>query len=193
MKSNILVLIGHPYPKSFCSALAAAYREGASVTGANIKIIDLSAISFDPNLKNGYHKRTDLEPELMEAQDMVSWADHLVLIYPNWWGTMPAVFKGFFDRVFLPGFAFKMKENSSQWEKLLKGKTARLIVTSDTPSWLNRLIYRRAGLQTMRKNILMFCGINPVRITEINPVTKSTPEQREKWLQRVKQLGEKQA
>ncbi len=188
---NILVIIGHPDPESYCSALAHAYMEGAKGKAAQIRTIDLSQISFDPNLKYGYRKRTELEDDLKEAQELIRWADHLVIVYPTWWGTMPAILKGFFDRVLLPGFAYKYREGSSLWDKLLTGKTAHVIVTMDTPSWYNRLIYWQAGHLVMKRNILKFCGIKPVKVTEISGVNASAEEQRKKWLTKVKQLGER--
>ncbi|QDS35499.1 NAD(P)H-dependent oxidoreductase [Brevibacillus brevis] len=190
---NILVIIGHPDPESYCSALAHAYMEGAKGKAAQIRTIDLSQISFDPNLKYGYRKRTELEDDLKEAQDLIRWADHLVIVYPIWWGTMPAILKGFFDRVLLPGFAYKYREGSSLWDKLLTGKTAHVIVTMDTPSWYNRLIYWQAGHLVMKRNILKFCGIKPVKLTEISGVNASTEEKRKKWLEKVNQLGERLA
>ncbi|WP_088906370.1 NAD(P)H-dependent oxidoreductase [Brevibacillus formosus] len=188
---NILVIIGHPDPESYCSALAHAYMEGAKGKTDQIRTIDLSQIAFDPNLKYGYRKRTELEDDLKEAQDLIRWADHLVIVYPTWWGTMPAILKGFFDRVLLPGFAYKYREGSSLWDKLLTGKTAHVIVTMDTPSWYNRLIYWQAGHLLMKRNILKFCGIKPVKVTEISGVNASAEEKRKKWLEKVKQLGER--
>lgn len=192
-KLNILVINGHPDPESFCSALSHAYMEGASSTTAQIRTIDLSQIEFDPNLKYGYRKRTELESDLQEAQELIRWANHLVIVYPTWWGTMPAILKGFFDRVFLPGFAYKYRTDFPLWDKLLTGKTARLIVTMDTPAWYNRLIYRQAGHLVMKRNILHFCGIKPVRVTEISPVNSSSEKQRAKWLEKARQLGSKLA
>jgi len=189
MSKNILVISGHPNPESFCSALSRAYAEGASGSRANVRLIDLSETPFDPHLKYGYRRRTELEPALVEAQEAIRWADHLVFVYPTWWGAMPAILKGFIDRVFLPGFAFKYRNNSPLWDKLLQGKTARLIVTMDTPSWYNWLAYRRAGHSVMKRNILQFCGIKPVRITEFAPVKGSTDAQRAKWLVQAKRLG----
>ncbi|MFE5318906.1 NAD(P)H-dependent oxidoreductase [Paenibacillus sp. NPDC056579] len=193
MKSKIVVINGHPDPQSFCSALADAYKEGALSRNAQVRTIDLSKISFDPNLKHGYRQRTELEDDLLEAQELIRWAEHIVIVYPTWWGTMPAVLKGFFDRVFLPGFAYKYREHSPLWDKLLTGKTAHMIVTMDTPSWYNRWIYRHAGHNVMKRNILQFCGINPVRITEISQVKPSTAERRTQWLSKVTKLGAKLA
>lgn len=193
MKSNILVITGHPDTESFCSALSQAYFEGAKQQAVQVRTIHMGEITFEPNLKNGYRQRTELEADLLKAQELIRWADHLVFVYPVWWGAMPAVLKGFFDRVFLPGFAFRYKENSMFMDKLLTGKTARLIVTSDTPSWYNRLIYGQAGHRVMKQNILHFCGIKPVRVTEITPVTQSTEEKRKIWLDQVKRMGERLA
>jgi putative NADPH-quinone reductase len=189
LKNNIAVIVGHPYPESYCNALAQAYTKGAADSGAEVRIIDLGRISFDPILKYGYHQRTELEPDLLAAQETIRWADHLVFVYPNWWGSMPALLKGFFDRAFLPGYAFKSKPNSLMTEKLLKGKTARLIVTMDSPLWYYRLALKRAGHHIMKRGILQFCGINPVKITEIGMVKTTSMEVREKWLRKVEELG----
>lgn len=192
MKSNILVINGHPDAESYCSALTQAYVSGAQ-GAADIRTIEMSRMAFDPNLKQGYRKRTELEPDLLAAQDMIRWADHLVFVYPTWWGAMPAVLKGFFDRTLLPGFAYAYRQDSVLWDKLLKGKTAHLIVTSDTPSWYNWLMYRQAGHIVMKRNILGFCGIKTVRVTEVGPIKPSSKEQRTHWLDRVKKLGSKLA
>jgi len=193
MKSNILIVNGHPDGESFCAALAAAYREGAEGSRANVREISLGEAEFGPVLRYGYRKRTELEDILKQAQGDIRWADHLVFVYPTWWGTMPALLKGFFDRTFLPGFAFKYRDDSPLWDKLLKGKSARLIVTTDTPSWYNRLVYRRAGLNVVKKNILQFCGISPVRVTEIGPVRPSAENRRTVWLEQIRRLGAERA
>ncbi|MFC5405305.1 NAD(P)H-dependent oxidoreductase [Cohnella soli] len=193
MKPKILIINGHPDDQSFCAALSEAYKEGAAGREASVQNIDLGRIDFTPILKFGYRRRTELEPALLEAQKLIRWADHLVFIYPTWWGTMPALLKGFLDRILLSGFAFKYRDNSSLWDKLLKGKTARLIVTTDTPSWYNWLVYKRAGHNVMKNNILRFCGVNPVKITEVGPLRSSSEKQRGKWLADVRRLGERLA
>ncbi|NUU77109.1 NAD(P)H-dependent oxidoreductase [Paenibacillus xylanilyticus] len=192
MKSNILVINGHPDPESYCKGLSDAYIKGAQRAGSNVNFIDLSHIQFNPNLKYGYRKRTDLEDDLVKAQELIRWADHLVFVYPLWWGAMPAVLKGFIDRIFLPGFAMKYREGSLLWDKLLKGKSAHLIVTMDTPRWYNHLIYRQAGHRVMKSNILNFSGVSPVRVTEISPIKGSTEAFRLKWLEKIEALGMKQ-
>lgn len=192
MGKNIAIIVGHPYSKSYNNALGEAYKRGAVSSGANVRWIALGDLKFDPVLKYGYQKRTELEEDLLAAQETIRWADHLVFVYPTWWGTMPAIMKGFFDRVFLPGFAFQSIPNSLLTKKLLKGKTARLVVTMDSPPWYYRIFLRQAGHHIMKRGILQFCGINPVRITEIGQAKMTSAKIRENWLHKIEKLGAKQ-
>ncbi len=188
MKKNIVIINGHPDKNSFCTSLAEQYKKGADLS-ADCKLINLIDLNFSPVLEYGYRTRTDLEPDLQNMWDLISKANHLVFIYQNWWGTYPALLKGFIDRVFLPGFAFEYQNKSPFPKKLLTGKTARLIVTTDTPNWYYSLIYKKPGHNSMRKSILGFCGIKPVRISTIGPIKNSSKTQRIKWLDKVEKLG----
>jgi len=186
---NILVINAHPDKESLCAELASTYQNGAESTGAQCKLVHLIDLKFDPILRHGYRQETPLEADLVDVQQDLFAADHLVLVYPNWWGTYPALLKGFIDRVFLPGFAFKIKEKSIFWDKLLSDKTARLMVTMDTPAWYYSLIYKQPGHRSMKKGILEFSGIKPVKITSFSPVKSATPQQRTKWLAKANKLG----
>ena len=187
---KILVINGHPDRESFGFDLAVSYKKGAESAGADCKIINLIDLEFNPILTYGYRKVSELEPDLLQAQRDISDAAHLVFVYPNWWGTYPALLKGFIDRVFLPNFAFKYRDDSPLWDGLLKGKSARLIVTMDTPKWYYWLIFRSPGHNSMKKGILGFCGIKPVKITSFSPIKNSQPETRKRWLEEVERLGE---
>lgn len=101
-------------------------------------------------LHDGYNQVQLLEPDLVQAQADITWAEHLAFVYPIWWGGIPALMKGFFDRIFLPGFAFKYREGKAFPDKLLKGKTAHLLVTMDTPPWYYKWVCRMPGLQRRR-------------------------------------------
>ncbi len=187
---KIVIINGHPDEESYNFGLAAAYKKGAERAGATVIDIIIKDLTFNPNLQFGYRKRTELEPDLLIAQEKITWADHIVWIYPVWWGSMPAILKGFIDRVFLPGFAFQKRENSVWWDKLLKGKSARIISTLDQPKWYYWLIYRRPSYNAMKKLTLEFCGISPVRTTTIGPIRLSKAEFRETWLNKVERLGQ---
>lgn len=186
---KILIINGHPDSESFNAALAESYKKGAIVSGAEVKEIKVRELQFNPNLQFGYRKRTELEPELLDAQEKIRWAEHLVWIYPVWWGSIPAILKGFIDRVFLPGFAFKKRDNSVWWDKLLINKSARIISTLDQPAWYYLLMYRQPSNNAMKKLTLEFCGISPVRVTTIGPIRLSKERYRTKWLSKIEQLA----
>lgn len=188
---HIAIINGHPNPGSFCHAMAEAYKTGALESGAIVKEIRIAELNFDPILRYGYRKRQELEPDLQEAWKTIEWADHLVWVHPVWWGGFPALMKGFIDRLFLPGMAYKYRENSVWWDKLLKGKTAHIITTLDQPGWYYRLFFGRPSVNQLRKSILQFCGIRPVRVAYIGIIKTSTESRRKKWLQQVQKMGQR--
>lgn len=188
---KIALINGHPNNESFNFALAEAYKNGAENSGAEIKEIIIRDLDFNPNLQFGYQKRMELEPDLIKAWEIIQWADHLVWVHPVWWGGLPAVTKGFIDRLFLPGLSFKYRENSVWWDKLLTGKTAHIITTLDQPSWYYRIFYGRPSINQLKKSTLEFCGIKPVKVTYIGIIKNSKEEQRKKWIEKVYSLGEK--
>ncbi len=191
MSKKILLINGHPNKDSFNFGIAAAYKKGAAQSGAEIREIVIAELNFNPNLQFGYQKRTELEPDLLEAWKKIQWADHLVWVHPVWWGGLPAITKGFIDRLFLPGFAFQYRENSHFWDKLLKGKTAHIITTLDQPALFYRLVFRRPSVNQLKRSVLKFCGVTPVMVSYIGIIRGSKPEMREKWLQKVENWGKK--
>ena len=186
---KIVIINGHPNKESFNSALVHAYEEGALAQQAEIRVIPIGELQFDPNLQYGYQQRMELEPDLIQAWDSILWADHLVWVHPVWWGGIPAVTKGFVDRLFLPGMAYKYRPNSVWWDKLLSGKTAHIITTLDQPGWYYRLFFGRPSVNQLKKSILEFCGIKPVKVTYVGVIRNSTDAQRTKWLDKIKSLG----
>ncbi len=184
---KVLVILGHPRPDSFCGALAEAYAEGARTAGLTVERMDLATMAFDPSVHLPGPEDQPLEPDLQRAQGLIRWADHLVFVYPAWWGTMPALLKGFLDRTLTPGFAFRFAGgHPTAWEKRLAGRTAHLVVTMDTPPWVYRWITRQPGHQAMRRATLGFCGIQPTFITSLGPVRTAPPERRQRWLASVR-------
>ena len=186
---KVLVINGHPDKESFNYALSGAYLEGLSDTNAQVDLLNIADLDFKPNLQYGYRKITELEPDLLEAIDKIKQADHLVWVLPMWWYGMPALMKGFIDRIFLPGFFFKYQKGNPFPKKLLKGKTARLIITADTVRWYDRWFMGSPLINQLKKGTLEFCGVKPVKVTYIAPIKDSTEAFRAKWLQKVKKLG----
>lgn len=188
---NILIINCHPNKDSFNFGIAAAYKKGALLNGTNVKEIVIADLQFNPNLQFGYQKRTELEPDLLNAWEQIKWADHLVWVCPVWWGGLPAIAKGFIDRLFLPGFTFQYRNNSISWDKLLTGKTAHIITTLDQPGWYYRLVYGRPSINQLKKATLEFCGVKPVKVSYFGIIKTATDETRKKWLDKVESMGKK--
>lgn len=172
-----------------CHALANAYEAGARSTNEEVRRVNLCDLNFDPILYYGSRSEQLLEPDLLKVQHDITWAEHLVFVYPNWWGSMPALLKGFFDRTFLPGFAYKYRTDSSLWDKLLIGRTAQLLVTMDTPGWYYRWIWHRPGHNQMKHTILGFWRIKTNAIHEFTPVHGTTALKRQRGLTPPRRLG----
>lgn len=193
MATKILLILGHPSENSFCNVLLEAYKKGAENAGAICKTIYISMLRFNVNLADGYKpgETPELEEDLLAAQQLITWADHVVMAYPNWWGFMPAITKGFIDRIFLPGFAFKHHSGKLFPQKLLSGKSLRLLVTMDTPKWWFYLIYRASQYQILKDIVFGYVGFDPIRFSTFGFMRKSTDSQRSRWLKQVEQSGAK--
>jgi len=188
---KILLILGTPKTASLCHALAEAYARGARAQGHVVHELKLGEMQFDPILHEGYDQSQALEPDLIETQRQIHWAEHLVFVYPVWWGGVPALLKGWLDRVLLPGFAYKFRGRSQRWDKLLAGRSADLLVTLDTPPWYFRWIYGAPAHRQMIRTTLGFCGIRTRRLAEFAPVRLASEQQRQQWVQKAEALGRK--
>lgn len=185
---RVFIIIGHPDTQSFCRKLGESYAEGAREAGHEVRMANLSDLSFDPILHKGYRELQELEPDLKKIQEDVLWCEHLVIIYPSWWSTMPAILKGMFDRVWLPGFAFRFHPSGLWWDGLLKGRTARVFVTSDASPIFTRIIFGDTTNE-IRKGILWFSGIKP-KVKKIGPLKHADDKKKEKWLAKFRKWGQ---
>lgn len=182
---KIYILCGHPDKNSLCGYLTKFYYEKALEKGHEVKVQYLSDMQFDPVLHLGYRVIQPLEPDLLAAQENIRWCKHWVIIYPVWWGSLPALLKGFLDRTLHPGFAFKYRENLPWWDRYLTGRSAELIATSDAPAlWLN-LKYRASDFRTLKTATLEFCGIKPVKTRRIDRVKFKPKEQLQKEAEKI--------
>lgn len=175
---KIYLILGHPDIASFNGRIADRYEIAALRAGHEVRRQNLGQLKYDPILRHGYREVQELEPDLIQAQENITWCDKLVIVYPMWWGTMPALVKGFFDRTFLPGFAFHYHDNDPWWDKLLKGRAAHVITTSDAPAPWIWLEYHSSDKHTIDNAILKFCGFKPVAFTRISRMKYLSEEQR---------------
>ena len=189
MTRKIFIWVAHPKAKSLCSSLADAYQAGAKAQGAEVRRMDLSDMKFDPHYEGFGVKAPALEPDLLNWQENVAWADHLLIVHPYWWGAMPTTAKAVLDRALTSGFAYKYHGRGMGWDKLLKGRTADAFITSDTPPLLDTLLYRKAGRRVLGKQVLDFCGIKPKKMLQFGSVKLASPEKINGWLGRAETLG----
>lgn len=192
MLKQIAIIQGHPDPggKHFCHALAEAYRQGALQAGHEVKLIDVAQLDFPLLRTKEDHEHKQPPESIRQAQSTIQWANHLLLIYPIWAGSMPALLKAFFEQTLRPGFAYTQEENAFP-KKLLAGRRARIIVTMGMPAPIYRWFYGAHSLKSLERNILKFCGIAPVKSTLIGLVEGMSKDRGERWLKKVQLLGAK--
>lgn len=181
--SAALVIDGHPDARSLTAALARRYAEAHG----DARILALRDLAFDPHLRFGYRQRMELEPDLLGAREMLHAARTVVVATPMWWGSVPAVLKGFFDRALLPQHEYRYKASGLP-EGLLGARNGRLLMLADTPWYFAPLTGLPAQTHVAR-NTLRFCGVRAVRTTRLLGVKDASPARIEGWIERVARLG----
>lgn len=195
MPRRILIIQAHPDPDDhhLCHALADAYADAATAAGHRVARLDLASLDIPLLRREREFEHEPPPPSLVPAQQAIAGADHILLVFPLWLGTMPALVKAFLEQVMRPGFAFGRQEGGGFPRKLLAGRTARLVVTMGMPAALYRLWYGAHGLRWLERNILHFVGIRPVRRGLFGLVGAASVARREKWLRSMRRLGAKGA
>lgn len=186
---KIFILLGHPDTETLSGEFATKYMTEAVAAGHEVRRLNIGELSFDPILHKGYKVIQELEPDLKSVQEHFRWCDHFVFVYPVWWSATPALVKGMFDRLWLPAFAFRFHKDGLGWDRLMKGKTARVIALSKMHPWLIRLMFgdftNEIGHAT-----LGFAGFK-VRFTEIGNSEILTEKQKAGWMKKIGALARK--
>lgn len=193
MTRRIAIIQGHPdtTARHFCHALAEAYLAGAQSSGFEVRLIDVAAMDFTLLRSKADFESGAPALSIIQAQDALRWADHLVVFFPLWLGGMPALLKAFFEQTFRPDFAFEYGDAGQVTRKHLTEKSARVIVTMGMPAWVYRWFYCAHGVKVLERNILAFCGISPVRTSLIGSIENLSEAQRLRRLNSVQQYGVK--
>ncbi len=192
---KIFILLGHPNTDgTLNSALADTYEREARTAEHEVRRANIGDLSFDPILHKGYKAIQALEPDLKQVQEDIKWCDHFVLLYPIWWSTMPALLKGMIDRMWLPSFAFRFRKTKDGkgtlgWDKLLKGKTARVIVTLKNYSLLEHFMYGNYTMDIMDA-VLRFSGFK-ARLTEIGNAENMSEKRKVTLMRQITRLAHK--
>jgi NAD(P)H dehydrogenase (quinone) len=193
MQPRVLVVYCHPNPKSYTHAVLDEVRAGLGAASAEVRVLDLHADGFDPVLVvNEEHRRRDLDKvEATRAhRELVAWCDAMVLIYPVWWGGFPAMIKGWIDRVFVSGLTYSFEGRPKEAvfpAGLMRGKEAHFFYTLDSP-WLVALV--DPGWLSIYFTTFWYCGFGPIRRYYLSRLKLTTPEERTRWLARVRAHAE---
>ncbi len=192
---KIYILLGHPNKEgTLSSEFAGTYEQAAKAAGHEVRRTNIGDLAFDPILHKGYREIQALEPDLKQVQEDMRWCDHLVIVYPLWWSSMPSLFKGMFDRMWLPAFAFRFikgpdGKSTMGWQKLLKGKSARVIVLLKNFPILERFMFGDYTAELVDA-VLRFAGFK-VRLTEVGNSEALSPKVKERWMKKVAELGKR--
>lgn len=187
---KIVIICGHPDAESFTGSVIDHYQTAAEEAGHEVRRYNLGELHFDPILHKGYKEIQQLEPDLQHLQDAIRECDHLVIAYPNWWCTMPAILKGMFDRIWLPGFAFNFNKETKKIDKHLTGKTARVFILSGSHSPFKTWWQFGDFTNEIQYGILEFAGIK-TQVSAYGPCEKVNDTVRAKWFKEVEILGRK--
>ncbi len=188
---DIVIIQGHPDPEGnrFCHALANAYFKGAQSSGHNIKVIDIAQIEFPMMRTQADFSQGEAVEAIKQTQQTIQSAEHLVIIYPLWLGTMPAYLKAFFEQVFRPGFTAVKTNDEKPWERLVSEKTAHIVITMGMSEIIYRSYFLGHGVKSLEGNILAFVGINTIQETLIGRVESIDNTERQQWLDKIEAAG----
>lgn len=190
---RILIIDAHPHrnPRHLVHGLARAYEAGARDKGHEVRRVALSEIDIPLLASRQDWEEEPPPPALKASQDALRWAEHVAIFFPLWLGDMPALLKAFLEQVLRPGFAFEYREGRTS-AKALKGRSARIIVTMGMPGLFYRLYFGAHAVRLLRRNILHFVGIRPVRATIIGGVEAKRSRNAD-HLRHLVKLGERAA
>lgn len=193
---KISIIVGHSVRDTFCEAIGEAYRRGAESAGLCADLFLLSRMNFDPILREGYRRLQPLEPDLVAARQAMRDSDHLVFVFPLWCGDMPAIMKGFIERVMQPDLIAiqaaggqKTADQAMAERKMFRGISARVIMSMGMPGWFYRWYFGAHALKLFKRNILHFTGVRPVRTTIYGMIESVSDAKRKQWLRQVELLG----
>ncbi len=192
---KIFILVGHPNSDAtLSSSFADIYEREAVSAGHEVKKLHIAKLQFDPILHKGYKAIQELEPDLKLVQENMKWCDHFVLLYPLWWSSAPSLLKGMIDRMWLPAFAFRFikgpdGKTTMGWQKLLKGRTSRVIITLKNFPIVERFMFGNYSAELVDA-VLRFSGFK-VRLTEIGNAEALSKGQLASWQKRISSLARK--
>ena len=192
-----IIVFNHPYQGSYCNALLNAATNGLQKAGHEIDLIHLDNDAFNPVMTaadlKGFRDGTPQDPQVINYRERIAEADHLVMLFPIWWELMPAMTKGFIDKVIFPGVAYDY-ENSGRFPKMIKRwnklKSVTVITTMNTPSLVYRLMFGNAIKKAVFSGTFWKLGFKNRRWISYNMVKFVSDAKRTKWLDQLEKRFE---
>lgn len=190
MPKATVIIQGHPDPgaRHLCHALADAYAEGATSAGHEVSRIELAQLEFPLLRTQQDFEAGQLPSALIPARNAITSAGHIVIIFPLWLGTMPALVKGFLEQIMRPGIAFEYRKEGFP-RQLLRGRSAHIVVTMGMPAIIYRWYFQAHGVRGLERNVLRFAGMKPVRQTLLGMVQAASERKRQRWLDQMRNYG----
>ena len=188
-----LIVYAHPYEKSYNSSLLQQLEKQLRKTNQSVDVIDLYKEQFNPVLQKEelaiYSQGGFLDPKVRDFQNRINNAEHLFFIFPIWWYDLPAILKGFLDKVLLKNWAYEISESGIPKGKLTFIKKATIISTMKSPKWYFWLLYRNSIKHSFIKGTLKFFGIKSVQWINIANIENMGDLKRKQWLEKVKRAA----
>ena len=187
-----LIVFNHPYDGSYCNAILGSVLAGLRKAGQEADLLHLDKDGFNPVMTaedlKGFKEGRPVDPKVLEYRDRLEKADHLVLIFPIWWELMPAMTKGFIDKVIFPGVAYDY-DHSGRWPKMVKRfhrlQGVTLITTMNTHSFFYRLIFGNAIKRAMFTGTFWKMGYGNRKWINLNMVKFVSEKKRKYWLEKI--------
>lgn len=188
---KVVIVFNHPYEGSFCNAILSSVIQGLHRANHKVDLIHLDKEGFNPVMTSqdlmAFRDKMPVDPKVLEYKHRLEQADHLIFIFPIWWELMPALTKGFIDKVIFPGVAYDYINGSNTQMKplLLKTKGITMITTMNTPRILYRIVFGNAIQKAMMIGTFWKLGYKNRKWISFNMVKSVSPEKREKWLNKL--------
>jgi len=187
---RVVIVFNHPYEGSYCNAILNSVQSGLGKAGHEIDIIHLDRDKFNPVMTSedllAFRNKKSIDAKAMEYVQRVKAADHLVFIFPIWWELMPALMKGFIDKVIFPGETYDYTSSGYGMVTLLnKLKGVTVITTMNTPSIMYKLLFGNAIKKAFIRGTLQKTGCKNVKWLSLNMVKSSPKEKKVKWLKQI--------
>lgn len=184
---KVAIIFNHPYDGSYCSALLQYVIRGLEKANHEVDLIHLDKDGFNPVMTaadlKAFKERKPVDSKVIEYKQRLDTVDHLVFIFPIWWELMPALTKGFIDKVIFPGVAYDYSPNGYGMKPLFKNvKSVTVITTMNTPGFLYRLVFGNAIRKAIITGTFWKMGYKNRKWINLSMVKAASDKKRKRWL-----------